>query len=59
MNTLLDLIPELNTITLKWELRETDGRYNTLEVYSFDTEEAADKFIDDWIEDRDNKSAGL
>ena len=59
MNTLLDLIPELNTATLKWELRETDERDNTLEVYSFDTEEAADKFIDDWIEDRDNKSAGL
>ena len=59
MNTLLDLIPELNTTTLKWELRETDERDNTLEVYSFDTEEAADKFIDDWIEDRDNKSAGL
>jgi hypothetical protein len=59
MNTLLDLIPELNATTLKWELRETDERDNTLEVYSFDTEEAADKFIDDWIEDRDNKSAGL
>jgi len=59
MNTLLDLIPELNTTTLKWELRETDERDNTLEVYAFDTEEEADKFIDDWIEDRDNKSAGL
>lgn len=59
MNTLLDLIPELNATTLKWELRETDERDNTLEVYAFDTEQEADKFIDDWIEDRDNKSAGL
>ena len=59
MNKLLDLIPELNATTLKWELRETDERDNTLEVYAFDTEQEADKFIDDWIEDRDNKSAGL
>jgi hypothetical protein len=59
MNTLLDLIPELNATTLKWELRETDENDNTLEVYAFDTEEEADKFINDWIEDRDNKSAGL
>lgn len=51
-NILLDLLPEFNSDTLKWEVRETDDRDNTLEVYAFDTEEEAEKFVDDWIEQR-------
>lgn len=52
-NILLDLLPEFNSDTLKWEVRETDERDNTLEVYAFDTEEEAEKFVDDWIEQRE------
>jgi hypothetical protein len=59
MTTFLDLIPELNPQTLQWEVRETDENDNTLEVYSFDSEEKADSFVDGWIEDRDNRSVGL
>jgi hypothetical protein len=59
MTTFLDLIPELNPQTLQWEVRETDENDNTLEVYSFDSEEKAEAFIDGWIEDRDNRSVGL
>lgn len=59
MTTFLDLVPELNPQTLQWEVRETDEKDNTLEVYSFDSEENAEAFIDGWIEDRDNISAGL
>ena len=51
-NILLDLLPEFNSDTLKWEVRETDDRDNTLEVYAFNTEEEAEKFVDDWIEQR-------
>ena len=42
-NILLDLIPEFNSDTLQWELRETDESDNTLEVYAFSTEEEAEK----------------
>jgi hypothetical protein len=59
MTTFLDLIPELNPQTLQWEVRETDEKDNTLEVYSFDSEEKADSFVDGWIEYHDNRSAGL
>jgi hypothetical protein len=59
MNTLLELCPELNHRTMMWDVRETDENDNTLEVYSFITEAQAEKFIDNWIEDRDNKKAGL
>ena len=52
-NILLDLIPEFNSDTLQWELRETDERDNTLEVYAFSTEEEAEKFIDGWIAQRE------
>ena len=52
-NILLDLLPEFNSDTLKWEVRETDESDNTLEVYAFDTEEEAEKFVDDWIEKRE------
>ena len=52
-NILLDLLPEFNSDTLKWEVRETDDRDNTLEVYAFNTEEEAEKFVDDWIEQRE------
>lgn len=52
-NILLDLLPEFNSDTLKWEVRETDERDNTLEAYAFDTEEEAEKFVDDWIEQRE------
>ncbi len=51
--TLLDLCPEFNSYTLQWEVRETDERDNALEVYAFDTEEEADKFIDGWIAQRE------
>jgi len=56
MNILFDLCPEFNEQTLKWEVRETDEKDNTLEVYSFDTEEQAEKFIDEWIEKKENES---
>lgn len=59
MNTLLDLCPEYNHKTLKWEVRETDENDNTIEVYDFDSEDVADAFVEFWIEDRDNKKAGL
>lgn len=52
-NILLDLLPEFNSDTLKWEVRETDERDNTLEVYAFSTEEEAEKFIDQWIAQRE------
>lgn len=52
-NILLDLIPEFNSDTLQWELRETDESDNTLEVYAFSTEEEAEKFIDGWIAQRE------
>jgi hypothetical protein len=49
MNTiLLDLCPEFNAITQKWELQETDERGNALEVYAFDTEKEADDFVIEW-----------
>jgi hypothetical protein len=48
-NILLDLLPEFNSDTLQWEVRETDERDNTLEVYAFSTEEEAEKFVDQWI----------
>lgn len=50
MLILLDLCPEFNDETLKWDVRETDEEDNTLEVYSFDTEEEAENFVDKWIE---------
>lgn len=50
MNTLLELCPELNHRTMMWDVRETDEKDNTLEVYSFITEAQAVKFIDNWIE---------
>lgn len=52
-NILLDLLPEFNSDTLQWEVRETDERDNTLEVYAFSTEEEAEKFIDQWIAQRE------
>ena len=52
-NILLDLLPEFNSDTLKWEVRETDERDNTLEVYAFSTEEEAENFIDHWIAQRE------
>lgn len=52
-NILLDLLPEFNSDTLKWEVRETDERDNTLEVYAFSTEEEAEKFVDQWIAQRE------
>jgi hypothetical protein len=52
-NILLDLLPEFNSDTLQWELRETDERDNTLEVYAFSTEEEAENFIDQWIAQRE------
>ena len=52
-NILLDLIPEFNSDTLQWEVRETDERDNTLEVYAFSTEEEAENFIDQWIAQRE------
>jgi hypothetical protein len=58
-NTLLDLYPEFNKTSQKWEIRETDERGNALEVYTFDTEKEADDFVIDWVEERDNRSAGL
>lgn len=59
MPTLFDLCPEFNDNTQKWELQETDEQGNALEVYEFDTEKEADSFVNDWIENRDNQSAGL
>jgi hypothetical protein len=50
MLNLIDLCPEFNDETLKWDVRETDEKDNTLEVYSFDTEEEAENFVDKWIE---------
>jgi len=50
MEILLDLCPEFNDETLKWDVRETDENDNALEVYSFDTEEEAENFVDKWIE---------
>jgi hypothetical protein len=35
---------------MMWDVRETDEKDNTLEVYSFITEAQAVKFIDNWIE---------
>ena len=52
-NILLDLLPEFNSDTLQWEVRETDERDNTLEVYAFSTEEEAEKFVDQWIAQRE------
>lgn len=52
-NILLDLLPEFNSDTLQWEVRETDERDNTLEVYAFSTEEEAENFIDQWITQRE------
>ena len=52
-NILLDICPEFNSDTLQWEVRETDERDNTLEVYAFSTEEEAEKFIDGWIAQRE------
>lgn len=52
-NILLDLLPEFNSDTLQWEVRETDERDNTLEVYAFSTEEEAENFIDKWIAQRE------
>lgn len=49
MNTLLDLCPEYNEHTFQWDVRETDEKDNTLEVYSFITEAEAENFIDNWI----------
>ncbi len=46
---LLDLTPELNEQTGKWEVSETDERGNAIEVYEFPTESAATKFIDAWL----------
>lgn len=59
MNTLLDLCPEFNNESQKWDIQATDERGNTLEVYSFDTEKQADDFVDEWVADRDNRNAGL
>ena len=47
--TLLDLCPEYNDYTFQWDVRETDEKDNTLEVYSFITEAEAENFIDNWI----------
>jgi hypothetical protein len=44
------MFPEFNNHTLTWDVRETDWKDNTLEVYSFITEAQAVKFIDNWIE---------
>lgn len=52
---LLDLLPELNGITLKWEVGLSDERGNSLEVYEFDTEDEALIFIDQWIEQHENE----
>lgn len=52
-NILLDLLPEFNSDTLQWEVRETDERDNTLEVYAFSTEEEAENFIDQWVAQRE------
>lgn len=57
--TLIDLVPEYNPTSLKWEIRETDERDNTLEVHSFDSSEAAEAFADEWAETRDNRDASL
>jgi hypothetical protein len=48
-NTLLDLCPEFNARTQKWEVQKTDERGNAFSVYSFDSEESALYFIDYWI----------
>jgi hypothetical protein len=45
MNTLLELCPKYNDNTFQWDVRETDEKDNTLEVYSFITEAEAENFI--------------
>lgn len=57
--TLIDLVPEYNPTSLKWEIRETDEQDNTLEVHSFDSSIEGDAFVDEWIETRDHRDAGL
>ena len=51
MNTLLEMFPEFNNHTLTWDVRETDWKDNTLEVYSFITEAEAENFIDNWVKE--------
>jgi hypothetical protein len=57
--TLIELVPEYNPFSQKWEVRETDERDNEIETHSFDSSAEADAFVDQWIETRDNRSAGL
>lgn len=49
MLTLIDLCPEWNEHSQRWEVQETDERGNALEVYDFSTEEEAEKFIGSWV----------
>ena len=43
------MFPEFNDHTSQWDVRETDEKDNTLEVYSFNTEAEAENFIDNWV----------
>jgi hypothetical protein len=45
----IEIIPLFNSYSQEWEIRECDENDNTLEVYGFATEEAAEKFVDAWI----------
>jgi hypothetical protein len=49
MITLLEMSPTFNDYTFQWDVRETDEKDNTLEVYSFITEAEAENFIDNWV----------
>ena len=50
MITLIEMFPTFNDYTSQWDVRETDEKDNTLEVYSFNTEAEAEKFIENWVE---------
>jgi hypothetical protein len=49
MITLIEMFPTFNDYTSQWDVRETDEKDNTLEVYSFITEAEAENFIDNWV----------
>ena len=49
MITLIEMFPTFNNHTSQWDVRETDEKDNTLEVYSFITEAEAENFIDNWV----------
>jgi hypothetical protein len=48
--TLIDLCPEYNDYSEKWEVQESDERGNAIEVHEFSTEEEAEKFVIAWAE---------